>query len=119
MPVIDLNLPLPPSVNRIHAGTGRGMHRTNEYRAWLRDAGWELMQLRPKMPVKRLQHGLWRSRARWPMYDAADADNRIKALHDFLVSMSVVPDDKWLDGGSYGRSALCPPGRCLIRVWSI
>lgn len=119
MPVIDLNLPLPPSVNRLHAGTGAGKHRQKHYREWLRDAGWEIMSARPKMPVKALPQRLYRIRARWPQYDAADADNRLKALLDLLAGLRVTPDDKLLDGGTFGRSPLVPHGRCLVRVWSI
>lgn len=120
MPVIDLNLPLPPSVNALHAGTGAAKHRQKHYREWLRDAGWEIMSARPKMPIKALPpRCLYRIRARWPQYDSADADNRLKALVDLLVGLRVTPDDKLLDGGSFGRSPLVPPGRCLVRVWSI
>lgn len=120
MPVISLSLPLPTSTNRLHVGSGRGKRRTDDYADWLKAAGWEIAALRPRLAVKALPAGCrWRSRIRFPLGDRADADNRIKAMHDLLVSMGIVPDDRLLDGGSYGRSALVPPGRCLIRVWSL
>lgn len=120
MPVISLALPLPTSANRLHVGSGKSKRRSEAYASWRETAGWEIAALRPRMPVKALPAGCWwRSRVRWPLNDAADSDNRIKSLHDLLVGMGIVPDDKWLLGGSYGRSAHCPPGKCLVRVWSV
>lgn len=120
MLAISLTLPLPPSTNRLHAGSGSGKHRHAVYERWLIDAGWEITRQRPGLPLRRLAHRRWwRSRIRLPVKDAADVDNRVKALHDLLVGMQVVPDDKWLHGFNCGRSALCPPGKCLVRVWSI
>lgn len=120
MPAVSLVLPLPVSTNRLHVGSGKSRRRTEDYSAWRDAAGWEIVQARPRLTVKALPARCWwRSRLRWPVNDAADSDNRIKALHDLLVSMGVTPDDRWLHGGSYGRSALCPPGKCLVRVWSL
>lgn len=120
MQVISLSLPLPTSTNRLHVGSGKSKRRTDQYDAWREAAGWEIAAARPRMVIKALPARCWwRSRIRWPINDAADSDNRIKALHDLLVSMGVVPDDKLLHGGSYGRSALVLPGRCLVRVWSL
>lgn len=117
---LALTLPLPPSTNRLHGGSGASKHRKAGYERWLATAGWEIAAQRPTLPVKSLADGRWwRSRIRLPLEDAADTDNRVKALHDLLVSMRVVPDDKWLHGFTCGRSALCPPGKCLVRVWSI
>lgn len=120
MPVISLILPLPVSTNRLHVGSGKSKRRTEDYSAWREAAGWEIAALRPRLAVRALPAGCWwRSRLRWPLNDAADADNRIKALHDLLVAMGMVPDDRRLFGGSYGRSALVPPGKCSVRVWSL
>lgn len=117
---IALTLSLPPSTNRLHGGVDRVRYRKPGYDRWLATAGWEIAAQRPALPVKALADGRWwRSRIRLPLADAADADNRVKALHDLLVSMRVVPDDKWLHGFNCGRSDLCPPGKCLVRVWSI
>lgn len=120
MPAISLSLPLPTSTNRLHVGSGKASRRTEDYVAWRVEAGWEINRQRPRLAVKALPARCWwRSRVRWPLDDAADADNRIKALHDLLVTMGIVPDDRLLHGGSYGRSALVPPGKCSVRVWSI
>lgn len=120
MPVLSLTLSLPPSTNRLHVGSGQCKRRQAAYDRWLTTAGWEIAQQRPRLAVRRLADGRWwRSRIRIPLGDAADVDNRVKALHDLLVSMQIVPDDRWLHGFSCGRSSVCPPGRCLVRVWSI
>lgn len=117
---LSFTLTLPTSTNRLHAGSGAGMRRRAEYERWLTAAGWEINEQRPRQPLRRLADGRWwRSRIRIPFEDVADVDNRVKALHDLLVSMRVVPDDRLLHGFNCGRSVQCPPGKCLVRVWSI
>lgn len=117
---IALILPLPPSVNRLHIGSGATKRRASTYSAWLDEAGWRINELRPRLPVKSLPAARpYRARIRWPRGDAADADSRLKALFDLLVTMSVTPDDRWLEGATFGRSDLVPAGLCSVVVWTI
>lgn len=117
---IALMLPLPPSVNGLHTGTGLSKRRHPNYNAWLQEAGWRINELRLRLAVRALPDAQpYRARMRWPRADGADADNRVKALLDLLVAMRVTPDDRWLEGGSFGRSDSVPPGLCSVVVWSI
>lgn len=119
-PRLSLILPLPPTIWRLHVGTGKSQRRTPEYVAWLHEAGWRINEARPRWALRGLPPDApYRARVRWPHGDGADADNRLKALFDLLVTMRVTPDDRMLDGGSFGRSQLVPPGCCSVAVWSI
>lgn len=120
MPRIFLDLPRPVSTNRLHAPAGRGKRRSDEYQDWRAAAGWEIAAARPRMAVKALPAGCrWRSRVRISEADRIDADNPLKPLHDLLVSMRIVPDDRLLWGGSYGRSAAVPLGRAHVWIWAL
>jgi Holliday junction resolvase RusA-like endonuclease len=120
MPRIFLDLPRPTSTNRMHAPAGSGKRRSDEYEAWRTAAGWEIAAARPRMPVRALPAGCrWRSRIRISVDDRIDADNPVKPLHDLLVSLRIVPDDRNLWGGSYCRSASVPKGRIHVWIWSI
>ena len=39
-----VDLPMPPSVWRLYRGTGKRRHRSPEYRKWIGDAGWTLIE---------------------------------------------------------------------------
>ena len=41
-----VDLPMPPSVWRLYRGTGKRRHRSPEYRKWIGDAGWTLIEQR-------------------------------------------------------------------------
>lgn len=120
MPRIFLDLPRPVSTNRMHTPAGRGKRRSDAYEQWRGEAGWEIAMARPRMNLKALPARCrWRSRIRISVDDRMDSDNPVKPLHDLLVSMGVVPDDRNLWGGTYGRSRLVPAGRIHVWLWSI
>jgi len=43
-----IDLPLPPSVNRLWRSNRGRVHRAAPYVAWLKEAGWSLLRQRPK-----------------------------------------------------------------------
>jgi Holliday junction resolvase RusA-like endonuclease len=89
-------LPMPPSLNAIwRYGKGRAF-KSERYRVWLRAADNEFLQHRKKwLPVAgnfRVHITLNDKRRR------GDADNRIKALLDFLQRVGLIENDKLCDG---------------------
>lgn len=104
---IELRLPSPPSANHLYANAASGgRFKTEEYEAWLDEAGWRLQEQRPgriagpyeiEVQVAR-PHGKRR----------ADLDNKIKGVSDLLVKHRVLVDDSlaekitlsWLPAGS-------------------
>ena len=90
-------LPYPVTLNRLFANVpGKGRVKTNEYKAWINQAGWELVRqlcgqrgenkkikgkftfsMRPLRPDKRVR----------------DIDNLSKGVFDLLKTHGVIEDD--------------------------
>lgn len=115
---ITLDLPFPPSVNRIwRRGRGR-VHRSTEYKNWLATADMHVIANR-QFPKDRI-NGVFRVLIRLNQ-DAgrADGDNCIKALLDWLQSREIVRNDKDCTGGSWNWvSPIEAPSGCRITVYS-
>lgn len=107
---LTVDLPLPPSVNRLTVNLkGGGRAKSIEYKAWLEESRWHVMVA-------------WRNAGKpeWaeqPMrIDIAlgvegrkrDCSNCIKAIEDLLVKNLPVPDDRWNDAGSWRRDESIP-----------
>ena len=118
---ITLDLPVPPSTNALHKGDFDGNRfNTHAYANWKRNAGNQIMVDRAAWTKKALPFDQpYIARIRISAKDAADVDNRIKALLDLLVWMQITPDDKHLLHVSAGRSGNVEPSRCLITVRSV
>ena len=120
---VVLNLPLPPSANRLWGqGGGVGKHRvfrTPEYKAWTRHADKiALTQKRELIPqwftVEILLHHSGR------MARSSDSDNRIKAVLDYLQRIHIIENDKYCIGGSWRWAPLteAPEGcKVIVRTW--
>ena len=51
MPGFRIHIPVPPSVNHLHAsGPGGRRYATRHYRQWIKDAGWSV-RLQAPWPV--------------------------------------------------------------------
>lgn len=91
-----ISIPVPPSVNAMYAnsrnGRGRGRYKTASYKQWIDEAGWEIKAQNPA-PVT----GKYRLRISLPPI-RGDADNRVKAVADLLVSLRLTPDDRHMVG---------------------
>lgn len=88
--VIELQLPFPPSANRLWRRAGHTIHKSKTYTDWLREAGWQViaqkaggiagpytLHIQAKRPDKRRR----------------DIDNIIKPISDLLMSVGAVDDD--------------------------
>jgi len=111
---------MPPSVNNLHVGNGKAKRRTPHYVSWIKEAGWRINEQRAKGAFRALKPDCWYwTDIRLPENHLGDTDNRKKALHDLLVEMPATPDDRWLLGGTYMRSADIASGTCEIAAVSL
>lgn len=90
--MIELKLPLPPPLSALFINSKkRGRIKSPRYRAWEEEAGWALVEQKPK-PVAG-DYDLWLY-VEWPDKRKRDLDNAaIKAVSDLLVSHQLVEDD--------------------------
>jgi len=88
---ITLDLPIPPSVNRIRRVDWAGNKKRREF--YLRSDLF-LVAHGPRPPPVRLITGTFEIRIQIPeSLSGIDLDNHAKALLDYLVSREFVPDD--------------------------
>lgn len=87
---IQLHLPYPPSANKLWTRTKRGMRRTDEYLAWLDEAGWRVKEQRAgsiqgpyKISINAVR----------PDKRHRDLDNLIKPTSDLLQHVGVIAND--------------------------
>lgn len=113
--MIELQLPFPPSANRLWRRSGHTIHKSKTYTDWLRDAGWQViaqkaggiagpytLSIQAKRPDKRRR----------------DIDNLIKPISDLLVSVGAVADDthcemvsaRWVTSGEGVTVRISPAG---------
>ncbi len=92
--MISLEIPAPPSVNRIwRKGLAQNIYKNALYQDWLGHAGWVLRSQNPGSIAGRvvilisIEH-----------IKTADIDNRIKALFDLLVLEKVIENDNLVVG---------------------
>jgi crossover junction endodeoxyribonuclease RusA len=109
-----INLPLPPSVNRLWRSNRRRVHRSARYTAWLKQAGWELAIQRPARisgPVSvTIAAGAPDRRRR-------DLDNVAgKAVLDLLQAHRVIVDDSMVRQLSSRWSSIVPAGRLHVEI---
>lgn len=97
MPVIELDLPLPTSVNDLWEPNGhRGLRRTDAYMQWLQDAGWLTKGQLAKAPCRRI-NGPYKLilHAVRPDKRRRDLGNLLKATEDLLTALRVIEDDSY------------------------
>lgn len=82
---------LPPSVNGLFDNKARGGRRKSDrYKAWLNDAGWQLEKQRPLAMIGTCYVMV---RAVKPDKRKRDVDNIVKPILDLLVEHRVIEDD--------------------------
>lgn len=90
--VVEIYLPFPPSTNNLYENLRRGgRRRSDDYEAWIEDAGKALISQRPKAisgPVELAFYLEDSNRTR------GDCTNRVKAPEDLLVSHGVIEGDQ-------------------------
>lgn len=88
--MITLDLPYPPSANKLWRNVGGKTLKSGHYRAWLHEGTLAIMVARPGKILGRYHLEI---KATAPDRRARDIDNIIKPLGDLLVSAGVVADD--------------------------
>lgn len=90
--MIELRLPLPPSINALWRRSGTRIHKSAEYVSWLQRAGWRAREQYLGEPISgryTLSVDVLR-----PDKRRRDLDNVCaKGLNDLLVSVGFVRDD--------------------------
>lgn len=120
IPVVRLNLPLPPSVNHAYRPIGNKIMRTRIYRDWVAEVCEEQRKPLPQYPDKQ-RYGLL---VFLPTTMRGDGDNRVKLLSDVLQRpdddhphrLGVVQDDKLMRAHYVGRHRNVVAGRCWAFV---
>lgn len=112
---VDLHIPLPPSANSIWRRSGTHMHKSTEYTAWLKEAGWTAKAQKP-----RAVHGPYKLQVQAVRPDKRrrDLDNLIKPISDLLTSIGVIDDDcycemlsmRWVTAGEGVHVTVSPAG---------
>ena len=95
--MIILDLPPPPSTNRLWAIYGDGASKrfgtTNEYKAWQKAADAAVMMAHALRGVEKIT-GPFRATIELQPIAAADLDNRAKACLDYAQRVEVIADDR-------------------------
>lgn len=93
---ITLDLPKPPSINRLWKIGPHGMYRSPEYARWLKEAGLEILVQKPKLTLKSISgHYSLIVRLRLGSRKiGADLDNFSgKAVSDLLQRQGIIQND--------------------------
>lgn len=115
---LTLDLPMPPSVNKIWSlkGGKNGVYVSKPYKKWREEANALCMQFR--WHKERIAGPF----AVWVTLDRAqrngDLDNRLKAILDFLHTAGITDDDSYCEalGADWGHA---PVGcRVMVDAWS-
>lgn len=113
-------IPMPPSVNDLYTGYGKGRRKNAKYVAWLTEAGWRINEARAAGRLTGIKKKSWYwTDIRLPQNHLGDSDNRLKTVHDLLHKNGITPDDKWLLGGTYMRCKDVEAGTCVVVATSV
>ena len=85
-----ITLPWPPAVNNLFVNAGKRRIKSERYKAWLTEAGWELRRQRPESVVGRFCVTIT---AHAPDNRVRDLDGLAKAPLDLLTTHGVIEDD--------------------------
>jgi Holliday junction resolvase RusA-like endonuclease len=96
---ITLDLPMPPSVNRIWRKRRWGMMRSEEYLTWMEEA--DVLVLSARAYPKHKIGGAYEMDLLLNVTHRGDGDNRIKAVGDWLESRDIVRNDVDCRKGSW------------------
>lgn len=118
MPSITINLPWPPSVNRLwKRGKGKRLYRSEEYLAWIAEAGGCWMQQRSKQKIKHIDgHYFLDITLIPPDRRLRDLGNYEKVLSDFCQNSGIIKNDHLCEKLSieWDRFEGTAPGAFLI-----
>ena len=92
--IVEVILPYPPSANRLWRRSGKRIHKSAQYQAWLTDAAWTARSQRQGAIVGPYALSL---QAKRPDKRRRDLDNLIKPVSDALTQAGVIADDCWAE----------------------
>lgn len=115
MPIVTvIDLPLPPSANRIWKRTATGMARSKAYRNWLKHADTLVMAMGSYRGAKTI-HGKFDAQIDLKSDLQGDPDNQVKAILDWAQSRMLITNDKNLRD-MYLRSGRKDTAPCGVRL---
>lgn len=88
--MIQLQIPYPPSANRLWTRTKKGMRRSDEYLAWLDEAGWQAKSQRVGSIRGPYKISIQATR---PDKRHRDLDNILKPTSDVLQHVGIIEND--------------------------
>jgi Holliday junction resolvase RusA-like endonuclease len=91
MEPVTFTIPRPFSANAMYVTSGMKRYKSNEYKAWVREAGWTIRG--EWSPKTRLNHPLM-VRIEIPKSCRMDVDNVNKPILDMLKTRGVISDDR-------------------------
>ena len=109
--MLEIDLPIGPSLNNMFPTYGGVRRKSRKYRAWLKEAGWELKAGKPGRV-----EGPYRLLLKLPAKMPGDVSNRLKAVEDLLVAHGITPDDRYAISSGAERCPDVPAGRCIVQV---
>ena len=109
MKELMFDLPMPPSVWKLYQGHGKNRRKSKEYKAWIGEAGWMLIQQRNRAKRHKKMTGKIEViiRAYRDGNKGRDLDNILKSLLDLLTVTGTIEDDsqvvsinaQWVNSG--------------------
>lgn len=104
--------PVPPSVNAMFKNTRHGRAKTKAYEDWVYRASAAIR----RQSVPKFFGPVVINMAFEIDLKRADADNRLKAMNDLLVTLQIIEDDSLIPGGLFSK---LPPtnGAAHIQIW--
>lgn len=92
--VIELHLPFPPSANNLWRSDRGRVHKSDEYKAWLKAAGWAVIGQNSACITGPYQLMI---QAKRPDRRHRDLGNLEKPISDLLQQMRVIEDDRFAE----------------------
>lgn len=113
MKVIELDLPLPPTINHYYLSSGKRRYLSAEAKAFRLDvlrarATAGHTRLTGRLQLTAVLHMKTRGRA--------DLDNRVKPLQDALQWAGIYDDDEQIDALIIVRGKVKKGGRCAVHL---
>lgn len=114
-----VNIPLPPSANKLFANVGRSRIKTPQYKAWIQRATIAKIKALPITATWPVDRATKKTRYRVEIMAGIDyrrdLDNVIKPILDWLKTSGVITDDRYIDRLTAIRAPEHGP-RAIVRV---
>ncbi len=113
-PDVAIQLPLPPSANRMYRHNAGRVHKAADYRAWVKTIGWQCLAggACGKVPYR------YTIALTFPQ-QLKDPDNLIKPTQDALQKAGVLANDRHARGLLFLVEAAQPADTMLVRIWAL